>query len=927
MSESLERIENEIERLHLRDSESQLLHEYYSFLLGEEPSIERKSLLQFANGARKIVSMWTDLDDETRSKVPQDSINPICRAARVMYFVAELMKQISDRAHWFRESSIAYLQSGNIPASTEAWQRYQKSNDIRNASDWMVESILGYSIENGIVSPSAIPVCVKRPWLSADLEYREQSRQELYRLSCSMELSEVFEKSLCYRVGATLPLFGQLSLAGLVDDCGIEFPEWYLEKLVEDRRVLLLPSQVPAIKRWFESSNNFVLCTPTSTGKTFVAELAMVVDCCRNGGVSIFATPYRAVARTIWNTLKVRLAGSDISVVAAFGDETDVIPIGKGIIVGTPEKIDGLLIRHPEILTRTQVFVVDEIHMISQKKRGPFLESLVSRLLLSQSLGEGPKRIFAISAVVENHEQLGRWMDTNVVVTSKWRPNPIVEAYWSKRDDLLVIDRTNDDSNLQYWEFKVDSTEFPPWPSGNIPSVAVENQVRKPLGHRCSWYAKTWRQNSGGPVLVICSSRAQTREFAFISIDYFEEMEDLQIQKVADKIDEDYPYLTLLTYCLRRGVAYHNAALPSLVRHQVEDLISSNLLNVVFATTTLAEGADFPFRSVVIAAPAHFDPDTTSYSAMSPLLLRNIAGRGGRTAGQLVGDVVQFYSPHLMKNQSGDSIVSQDVFREHLLDSENCQISSALEADLGNSEISSLYSAFDRVINRWDNREQAISEYRQNFYAETVRASQGEFWEHRYENLMRDPGVFGEPLALRASPLHLTQLGEVVMNSECSVESAKTIWKRLEELQWFEDIPSQEQIVEECTILGGVIPEITELRGNTRRPLKEQNISRVFTSLSTGGSISEAYLIAEESASNAIQRKASKLVEGEAGYTDSVHARFEHFADELKRKLLQEVPKIANAMRLFIEYKGLAESTENFEQLIQMTKEIRKVID
>ena len=928
MSETIDRIRAEVERLRLHEIESILLSAYYELLLEQTRGQEVSDLVRFASVARKIVSMWADLPESELSKIPEDTSNPASVAARVMYLVAELCEDFDDRTHWYREASVAYLQSGNFPGSATAWEAYKKHRTNQLDSDCLIDAILGLPLED-IEAIRAAPKCITKPWLARKDKIRIQSQQKLYKLSCDPKLGLVFDKSLVYRLNSIFPLFGALSIGRALSNAGVTLPNWYAKALLEARRALLLPCQVPALEKWFASKGNMILCTPTSTGKTFVAEVEIVSEIASSNGAAIFVTPYRAVARGIFQTLKNRFSDGDISVVSAYGDGHVDMHSESTVLVGTPEKIDAILISNPEFLQNVNVVVFDEIHLIAQRSRGAFYEAFISRILLEQSLTGQPKRLLGISAVVNNHEKLADWFKTDSVATSDWRPNPIVEAFWSRDDEFVIHDQSSDPSDRKFYAFSDFTPEMPAWPSTYIKQVGMQNALRQPLGQRCAWFARNWSERTGGPVLGICSSRAQTREFAQITASNIEIKEDGELERVSFSIESEFPFLTLLTHCLRRGVAYHNAALPARVRHLIEDLLSQQLVNVVFATTTLAEGADFPFRGVIIASPGHYDPETERYAAMSPLLLRNIAGRGGRTSGQLIGDVVQMYSPHRMDDKDGDLISSQRIFTDYLLDPRASEVTSelsrAIDLNQPSQTRSQLYSAFDRVIFRWSNLEDAVTKYRNTFFENEDHFEQGAVIENEYETLMRFGAGFGEPLALRASPLKLTMLGETLLKSGFGAESGAVIWNLIEERGWFDETPEAVEIVEQCSSLGGQIPEVSELRVSNRRPLKDDNIGEIYLALARGNSLSEAYLLAETSPTQI--RKAKRLVKGEAQDADTIHARFETFADDLKRKLLTEVPAVAKAMKLFVEYKSGHLDVSEYEQVLVTSQNLRDVID
>ena len=77
---------------------------------------------------------------------------------------------------------------------------------------------------------------------------------------------------------------------------------------------------------------------------------------------------------------------------------------------------------------------------------------------------------------------------------------------------------------------------------------------------------------------------------------------------------------------MESGVAFHHAGVPTHVLQQVESLAQRRLLRIVCATTTVAEGADLPFRVVVIPHLNFPGPSRR----LDRDLYQNIIGRAGR---------------------------------------------------------------------------------------------------------------------------------------------------------------------------------------------------------------------------------------------------------------------------------------------------------
>lgn len=939
MSESLQRILDREKQYQLVEHERSLVFSYYqSFLYDKVEKPKKESLIQQASSARNIASMWADLNRSTSKKVPEDNRSPIARAARIMFFVAELLTEHSLKAHWAREACIAYLQSGNLAAARIALRLSRQHVGSAVEGDVFLDAVLAMRRLNRS-QKKLLPLALTKPWRCARKSTITKGQNRLYQISTSSPNSLSVDKSLGYRISQTLPLLGSLSLLKVVRESGFDMPSWYRRSLARDNRLVLLPSQAPAIRSWLSTQKgNGLLCTPTSSGKTFVAEVISVLTLEVHGaGVAILVVPYQAIAYGVEKTLKDRLKDSDITVIGAYGeDQVDSQPLkaGKVLLIATPEKLDSLLTADTKFLKRVLTIVFDELHMLSQLGRGAFYECLIARILLEQSNSGYPIRLFGMSAVISNKNDLARWLkvDDASLVVGDWRPNPLFPAYWHPDDELYVVtdnENPNDDNVVVLKKF---CPPMPGWPMAQN-DHGIAQQLTKPLGQRVAWYANRWHERTNGPVVVFCSSRKQTRELAVLAA------KGRPIgtiaaatQNVRKLIKDQYPYLSLLDFCLERGVAYHNAALPAEMRRSLEDAFQAAAVPIVYATTTLAEGSDFPFRSVVIASPSHYDWEEKGQAAMSPLLLRNIAGRGGRTSGHLVGDVVQMYTPFQMTGSDGKKIRSHTVFLNHLLDPAQSVVHSSLSAGLAKAERnladSHLFASFDKVLQRWPAEDGILDKYRDCMFDNAVRNGLGSTAQGNYETLMLGGSEFGLALATINSPLTLTPLGHTVLQTNYEVRTAAAIWHKMNLNGWFEEIPIlAEDVLETCAELSGTVPELRELRDTNRRPLKPNNLPAVVLSLLKGGTIIDAYLTAESFASVALRKKAEELISGNAPTDSSAHERIEVFIDDLKQKVVRELPQLINAMMIFKRFRQPLAELAVFQQLISQIEKARKRIE
>ncbi len=183
----------------------------------------------------------------------------------------------------------------------------------------------------------------------------------------------------------------------------------------------LRPSQRKAIQAGLLKGKNLLVCTPTASGKTLIAELAMIKSILEHTGKAIYIVPLKALAsekarefkRKYGHLLKIALSSGDL-------DSSDPYLADYDLIIATSEKIDSLIRHHAPWLKQIYVVIVDEVHLLNDRERGPTLEILITLLrhLLSNI------QIIALSATIGNPKELAAWLDAELVEDS-WRPVPL----------------------------------------------------------------------------------------------------------------------------------------------------------------------------------------------------------------------------------------------------------------------------------------------------------------------------------------------------------------------------------------------------------------------------------------------------------------------------------------------------------------------
>ncbi len=168
----------------------------------------------------------------------------------------------------------------------------------------------------------------------------------------------------------------------------------------------LLPIQEKAILegKVLEGKNVLVL-SPTSSGKTFVAELAAVKAVQQKRQV-IYLVPQKALAEEKFAEFRRKYAPLGINVVISTRDHQEfdeAIQTGEfDIAIAVFEKLQGLIVAHPQFLNRLGLVIVDELQMLSNRDRGGRLELLLTKIKLQATEAQ----IIGLSAVIGKGEEL-----------------------------------------------------------------------------------------------------------------------------------------------------------------------------------------------------------------------------------------------------------------------------------------------------------------------------------------------------------------------------------------------------------------------------------------------------------------------------------------------------------------------------------------
>lgn len=446
-----------------------------------------------------------------------------------------------------------------------------------------------------------------------------------------------------------------LSAARILNNYGV-FEPAYIKSLLKTASPLLYPTQALALEqhRLINSDQNSLVLLPTSTGKSLLGELAIVASLSNERPLGVYLAPYRALTDQIFRRMRARLASINVATEVRRGGylaERTITGQAPTVLVATPEAFDAFLRTRPELIERIGCCVFDEFHLVEQPVRGLRYEALLGRLREYgvESNQDGTK-IVALSPVVHPSDDLINWLGVgnDTIVQSDWRPTarrlaiagPDKRAHYYTPGDNLTRQA---DPTRSAWS---GSVPFP-YPLNTAPDTIFAHELREHdarVAANVAEVAINQHKHFKLPILILASTRKQTRFLASVAAHHLPEVEsDHPARVLSMHLARRYPYLFTLRTCLRHGIAYHNASLPNWVRERLEQLMEKRHLAIVAATTTLAEGVDLPFRVVVMADWHQWF--LGQQRPMPTLLFRNIAGRCGRAGEFAEGDTIIVDNP------------------------------------------------------------------------------------------------------------------------------------------------------------------------------------------------------------------------------------------------------------------------------------------
>ena len=381
----------------------------------------------------------------------------------------------------------------------------------------------------------------------------------------------------------------------------LDIPDRIKEDYIEEGITELNPPQRDAVNSGLMDGSDMIVAAPTASGKTFIAELAMVNQVVKQEKTAVYIVPLKALASEKYQDFSERYENLNVRI--SVGDLDDE---GKGldnadIIVTTSEKLDSMLRHNPSWIHNIGLVVTDEIHLLTSPNRGPTLEVTLTRLrelLDFQLLG--------LSATISNSDELAEWLDAELVESS-YRPVDLEHGvYWQNEVEFFTGDE------------EPDTQEESDAPEGFQTGKEVKSKEEVKDSGREEFIDDVHGRGTMNiledtlekdkQAITFCNSRKGAEKAsdraAKVTDNDISRQERNELEEYADKIlnvlGSPTSQCKRLADNVSKGAAFHHAGLVTEQRNLVEEAFREGLIRSVSATPTLAAGVNLPAFRVII---------------------------------------------------------------------------------------------------------------------------------------------------------------------------------------------------------------------------------------------------------------------------------------------------------------------------------------
>ena len=417
-----------------------------------------------------------------------------------------------------------------------------------------------------------------------------------------------------------------------------------------------------------DKGRGVLVAAPTGAGKTIIADYAVYLSQQTMTDKTFYTTPMKALSNQKFQDLQAIYGVDEVGLLTG---DTSINPTAR-IVIMTTEVLRNMLYAQSDLLKDLRFVVMDEVHYLADKFRGPVWEEVI--LHLPQDVS-----IVSLSATVSNAEEFGEWLaavrgHTDIIV-SEDRPVPLFQHVYARGELYELFEPGGEFQNPPRIHRDVQGLGRGQQRFGGPQSGGHGRRSFPRERVRGRFDSKNPRERRSAPVDIAsvladhtmlpaiffifsrkgCDNAVRDVLFSGEVLTTVEERDEIRSvieNRTAHLSGEDLSSLGFHEWedSLMAGVASHHAGLIPVFKEIVEHLFRRKLVKLVFATETLALGINMPARSVVFEKMDKYNGE--SRVAITPGEYTQLTGRAGRRGIDVEGHSVIIWrdgmNPHAL---------------------------------------------------------------------------------------------------------------------------------------------------------------------------------------------------------------------------------------------------------------------------------------
>ncbi|MCO6545986.1 MAG: DEAD/DEAH box helicase [Gilliamella sp.] len=385
-----------------------------------------------------------------------------------------------------------------------------------------------------------------------------------------------------------------------------------------------------------QDKRNIVLSLPTSSGKTRIAEIAILETLIANPlSKVLYLAPFRSLSYEVEESMEKTLSPLGFSSTLLYGggqfSKLDKkLFENSSLIIATPEKAKAIIRADEELANKISLLIIDEGHLLGEEERLIKIELFIEEL--KHHINKNNGKIMLLSAVLPNTSDIAQWIaeDSNSVFkTDKTVADKRFGIIKWTRDQNITIEwfgKPNSFNRNFVEKFLPPRARTKYFPNDKNEGIAATALKLSQFGTVLMFIAQA-------RYIVFSAKRVLKAMGSYPELHNYKNKEIFELFRLAC----DEAGVSEIYALAQYGILCHFGKLPNDVRILIEQLMRLENVKVIVSTSSLGQGVNIGISTVIFADVFINHQDETKINSKD---FWNIAGRAGRAFTDIEGKVL-----------------------------------------------------------------------------------------------------------------------------------------------------------------------------------------------------------------------------------------------------------------------------------------------